>query len=186
MTKKPATGIKKAAAAPVVSALPARIRAATDGEIQEIDLDSLRPDPWHPRGKVTSDSVRDLAQSIREVGLLQPPIVVERLGHDVLHKTGIYYEVKAGQRRIEACRSIGLRSIRVLVLRGDGVLHSDHISIVENEHRLALDPIRSAAAVARLLEFNGATIDGVAATLGFPRHWVVLRAQLARLHPLAR
>jgi ParB/RepB/Spo0J family partition protein len=140
-------------------------------------IERLFASPDNPRGEFTDDSIASLVESVKAVGVLQP-LIVRNKGKDS-------YWIVAGHRRARAAKLAGLRALRVLILPKD-VRDPEAVAVIENEQRLALDPLKSAAAVEALLAREGATVEGVAALLGFPPRWVTLRAKLAKLSPAVR
>ena len=114
-----------------------------------------------------------LAESIREVGVLQPVLVRER---------GDGYELIAGERRWRAARRIGLQTIPAIVRHADdaGVLQQ---AIIENVQREQLNPLEEAAAYQQLIEDFSLTHDDVAARVGKSRATVTNMLRLLQLPP---
>jgi len=133
----------------------------------------IAPNPKNPRGKIERADIEELAASVRADGILVPLI---------LRKGDKGYVVVAGHRRLAAAKLVGLSEVPAVIVPQDKGRDLE-LALVENEQRQDLDPLATAAAVADLLERKGATVDGVAATLGKSRRWVALRASLSKLSP---
>lgn len=110
-----------------------------------IDIAKVEPNRGQPRKKFDEDSLNDLAESIRQFGVLQPLLVQERDG---------YYEIIAGERRWRAAKKAGVKELPVIIKR---LTEQEimEISLIENIQREDLNPIEEALAYKRLLtEFN--------------------------------
>ena len=117
---------------------------ANDSRI-ELDIDLLQPNPLQPRGLITPESLIELADSIREHGVLEPLIVAQ---------TPAGYQIIAGERRWRASKLAGLGKVPVVVKQttAKGMLE---MALVENVQRSDLNPIERAQAFQRLMaEFN--------------------------------
>ena len=117
----------------------------TATESLEISIDSLQPNPLQPRGQILPDTLVELAESIREHGVLEPLIIA---------KTPAGYQIIAGERRWRAAKLAGLSTIPAVVRETNtqGMLE---MSIVENVQRVDLNPIERARAYTRLIEDFG-------------------------------
>jgi ParB family transcriptional regulator, chromosome partitioning protein len=114
-------------------------------KIFEIDINMLQANPLQPRGLITPESLAELAESIREHGILEPL---------VLAKTPAGYQIIAGERRWRASRLVGLSKVPVIIRETtpQGMLE---MAIVENVQRVDLNPLERAQAYKRLMdEFN--------------------------------
>lgn len=117
----------------------------TDERIFELDIDLLQANPLQPRGLITPESLAELAESIREHGILEPIVVA---------KTPAGYQIIAGERRWRASRLVGLPKVPVIIRETtpQGMLE---MAIVENVQRVDLNPLERAQAYKRLMdEFN--------------------------------
>ena len=124
--------------------------------------------------------IEELAQSIRENGLVEPLVVRRGM---VEGGPGLHVELIAGHRRLAACKRAGLGVVPCYVRDVDGAAAAD-LTVIENLQRRDLTPIEEAAGVARLLELRGedaGRYEAVAASLGKSVRWVFRRASLARL-----
>lgn len=126
----------------------------------EVSVDSISPNPRQPRTVFDEDALRELTASIKEVGLLQPPVVRETsLGR---------YELIMGERRFRAAKAAGLRSIPVIIRQtSDNDLLRD--ALIENIHRSQLNALEEAAAYTELLNDFNCTHDELAQKLGKSR-----------------
>jgi ParB family chromosome partitioning protein len=142
-----------------------------NGEIL-LPLDKLRANPNQPRKTFEEESLKELADSIREQGIIQP-IIAEDAGDGT-------YIIVAGERRSRAARMAGLQEVPVLIRN-----YSDgkrlEVSIIENVQRADLNPIEEAAAYKKLMEITGLSQDEVAAKVGKNRSTVANALRLLKL-----
>jgi len=126
----------------------------------ELDPDRIRANPRQPREVFDPDELDGLATSLSDVGMLQP-LVVRRIGENE-------YELIAGERRLRAAQLAGLDRVPALIRHTeDGDLLKE--ALVENIHRVQLNPLEEAAAYQQLLEEFGVTQEELAARLGRSR-----------------
>jgi len=118
-----------------------------NNQIADLDIDTLQPNPLQPRGIISSESLVDLADSIREHGILEPLVVA---------KTPAGYQIIAGERRWRASKLAGLKTVPVIVKETtpQGMLE---MALVENVQRTDLNPVDRAKAFERLLSEFGLT-----------------------------
>jgi len=107
-----------------------------------VDINKVEPNKTQPRKLFDEDALLELAESIKQVGLLQPILVQDR---------DDYYEIIAGERRWRACKIAGLKKIPVII-RKFTEQEIVEISIIENIQREDLNPIEEATAYKRLLD----------------------------------
>ena len=107
-----------------------------------VDINKVEPNKSQPRKLFDEDALLELAESIKQVGLLQPILVQDR---------DDYYEIIAGERRWRACKIAGLKKIPVII-RKFTEQEIVEISIIENIQREDLNPIEEAMAYKRLLD----------------------------------
>ncbi|MET9296893.1 ParB/RepB/Spo0J family partition protein [Streptomyces sp. NPDC003077] len=140
----------------------------------ELPVDAIKPNPRQPRTDFNEDSHDELVTSIQEVGLLQP-VVVRPTGPG-------QYELVMGERRWRACRAAGLERIPAIVrATGDEKLLLD--ALLENLHRVQLNPLEEAAAYDQLLRDFKCTHDELADRIGRSRPQVSNTLRLLRLSP---
>lgn len=138
----------------------------------QVELDRLTPKADQPRQVFDQEALEQLADSIRRVGLLQPPLV------QPLEEVGTY-QLVAGERRWRAAKMAGLTVIDVFVTTGD----ADEIALVENMQRQDLRPIEEAVAVGALIAKHGYTHEVAARVLNRGRQWVTDILALLTLPP---
>jgi ParB family transcriptional regulator, chromosome partitioning protein len=163
-------------AAPVLRSIVDGERAPT-GSVEgafyrEIDVAAVRPNPKQPRTSFDEDSLGELEHSIREFGLLQP-IVVREVGSGS-------YELVMGERRWRAAERAGLQQLPAIVRNtGDNAMLRD--ALLENIHRVQLNPLDEAAAYEQLLAEFGVTQTELADRLGRSRPVVTNTIRLLKL-----
>ncbi len=139
----------------------------------EIPTTAIRPNSHQPREFFDEEALNALAESIREVGVLQPVLVREA-------EEG--YELIAGERRWRAARRVGLQTVPAIVRVADDALALQQ-AIVENVQREALDPLEEAAAYQQLIEDFHLTHEDVARRVGKSRATVTNCLRLLQLPP---
>ena len=139
------------------------------GGVQEIAIGDIDPNPDQPRRVFQEESIAQLAQSIREQGVLQPILVTP--------EEGGRYRIVAGERRWRASRAAGLDAVPCLV-RDLDVIQQVEIALVENLQREDLNPIEAARGIRILMQQCGYTQETVANRLSKSRPAV---ANLLRL-----
>ena len=140
----------------------------------EVLLSAIKPNPKQPRTVFDEDDLKELAASIKEVGLLQPPVV---------RKSGAgTYELIMGERRVRAAKLAGLTSIPVIIRQTpDNELLRE--AILENIHRSQLNALEEAAAYNQLLTDFGYTHEELATKLGKSRPLISNTIRLLNLPP---
>jgi ParB family chromosome partitioning protein len=138
----------------------------------EIDVNNISANPKQPRTVFDEDQLTELALSIKEVGLLQPP-VVRSIGNGK-------YQLIMGERRFRAAKLAGLKSIPVIIRQtaDDQLLRE---ALVENIHRSQLNPLEEGAAYQQLLNDFGYTHDELAAKLSKSRPVITNTMRLLNL-----
>jgi len=163
---------------PTSSADPAAPRRAPrDGspfaaELREIEIGAILPNPQQPRTQFDDESLGELEHSIREFGLLQPIVVRET--------TPGSFQLVMGERRWRAAKRVGLRRVPAIVRQtADDAMLRD--ALLENIHRVQLNPLDEAAAYEQLLVEFGVTHNELADRLGRSRPVVTNTIRLLRL-----
>ena len=144
---------------------------------QEIDIDLIAPNPEQPRTNFPPEQLRELADSIREHGVIQPLVVS-------MAKEG-GYRLIAGERRLQAARLADLATVPVVVREVDGSELLE-LALVENIQRADLNPIEEALAYRRLLNEYALTQEEVAKRVGRSRAAVANAIRLLQLEPEIR
>ncbi|MGI9558337.1 MAG: ParB/RepB/Spo0J family partition protein [Thermodesulfobacteriota bacterium] len=141
-----------------------------------LPLGRLKPGAGQPRKIFDDTALGELADSIKEKGLIQPLIV---------RKHGAKYEIIAGERRWRAAQKAGLREVPVIVREmADG--ESVEVALIENIQREDLNPFEEAGAYERLLDEFDLTHDEVAKRVGKSRAAITNQLRLLKLSPPAR
>ena len=140
----------------------------------EVPISSIFPNPRQPRTVFDEDALNELIASIKEIGILQPP-VVRRVSEG-------RYELIMGERRLRAAKAAGLTTIPVIIRQTpDNELLRE--ALIENIHRSQLNPLEEAAAYAGLLTDFGCTHDELATKLGRSRPLISNMLRLLNLPP---
>jgi ParB family chromosome partitioning protein len=130
------------------------------GQQNEVDIVSISPNPRQPRTHFDPASLDELIASIKEIGILQPPVVRQV-------KPGAY-ELIMGERRLRAAKAAGLKTIPVIIRQTpDNELLRE--ALIENIHRSQLNALEEAAAYSQLLTDFNCTHDELAIKLGRSR-----------------
>ncbi len=146
----------------------------TESALKDVSINAIQANPRQPRSVFDDEELDGLAASIKEVGLLQP--IVVRSMHDGR------YELVAGERRLRAARRAGLATIAVIVRdTGDADLLKE--ALIENIHRVQLNPLEEAAAYNQLLDDFGVTQEELARRLGKGRPTITNALRLLTLSP---
>ena len=143
-------------------------------EIQRLPISRVEPREEQPRVNFDEASLGELAESIREYGMIQP-ITVRRLASG-------YYQIIAGERRWRAARMAGLKEVPVRVIEADERLATE-LALVENLQREDLSPIEEAQGYKTLMEVYGMTQDEAAKRVGKSRPTVTNALRLLSLAP---
>jgi ParB family transcriptional regulator, chromosome partitioning protein len=161
-----------AAAAPT-TALAAEPAADTRERVQHVPLGRIRPCPFQPRKDFSPEALRELADSIKAQGIVQPLIVRQRNGH---------LELIAGERRWRAAQLLGLTEVPVILREADdrAVLE---LALIENLQRENLNPIEEAQGYAQLINQFQLTQEEVAVKVGKSRAVVANALRLLKLAP---
>lgn len=153
--------------------------SATEGDqeaqnVRQIPVDRLRSNPYQPRRHFDENALKELADSIRENGVLQP-VLVRRVGPED-------YELIVGERRLRACRMAGLATIPAIVREcsdRDMLL----MALIENVQRHDVNAVEQALAYARMQEEFGFTHEEIARRVGKSRVAVSNTLRLLTLSP---
>ena len=157
------------------SLIPTQIKSEdrVAAERNEVSVELIRPNPKQPRTVFDDDQLRELAASIREIGILQPPVV---------RRVGSNYELIMGERRLRAAKLAGLTTIPVIIREtNDNELLRE--ALIENIHRSALNPLEEAAAYNQMLDDFGFTHEELASKLGKSRPVITNTMRLLNLPP---
>ncbi len=168
--KKPALGRGLSALLPGKDDVPR-------GTQREAEIGQLRPSRFQPRRDFSEAALADLAQSIREQGIVQPIVVVAR---------GEGFEIVAGERRWRAAKLAGLERVPVVVREHTSDRELLELALVENLQREDLNALEAAEAYARLREEFQLTQDQIADRVGKERATVANSLRLLKLSALVK
>ena len=142
-----------------------------------VPVDKIRPNPYQPRQAMETESLAELEESIKQYGLMQP-VVLRKINETE-------YELIAGERRLRACKNIGLSAISAVVVRASGT-DSAIMAMIENIQRENLGYIEEAEAFLSLLALHGLTQDELAARLGKNQSTIANKIRILKLSPEIR
>lgn len=155
------------------SLIPSENQTQTVVGVDTIAVSEVTPNAHQPRKYFEEEALSTLADSIRELGVLQPILV---------RKTNSGYEIIAGERRWRAAKRVGLTAIPALVKEADDAVSLEQ-AIVENVQRSDLNPLEEASAYQQLIEEFNLTHDQVAKRLGKSRTAITNTLRLLVLPP---
>ncbi|MFQ6059113.1 MAG: ParB/RepB/Spo0J family partition protein [Anaerolineae bacterium] len=150
--------------------IPAPTPRVTEG-LMEVEVERIEPNPLQPRHSMDPEALQELADSIREHGLIQPLIVTE---------AGEGYQLIAGERRWAAAKLAGLSKVPVIVKEATP-REMLELALVENLQRADLNPLEAAGAYRQLIDDFGLTQEEVATRVGKNRATVANTLRLLRL-----
>lgn len=138
------------------------VSGAKDSDILEIPVDEIRSNPHQPREYFDEESLRELSESIKEHGLIEPIIVKKSIKG---------YDLVAGERRTKAARLAGLTKIPAII-RDFTDQQMMEIALIENIQREDLSPIEEATAYKNYIDATGLTQEEVANKFGKSRSYI--------------
>ena len=147
------------------------VASKKDG-LQTLRLSEIEPKPDQPRKHFREETLTELADSIREHGLIQPIVVRE--------SSGGFYQIIAGERRWRASKLAGLSEIPVIIMDADA-LKAAELAIIENIHREDLNPYEEASAYKALIDEYNMTQDDVAQKVGKARSTITNALRILEL-----
>lgn len=136
---------------------------------EELDITQVHQNPEQPRQYFDEDKLKELADSIKQHGLIVP-ILVQPVDNG--------YQIVHGERRWRACQLAGLETVRAEVQETDKAYV---LSVIENEQREDLSPIETAQAIAKLMKEQGLTQEQTARRISRSRTWVTQKLRLLKL-----
>ena len=152
---------------------PAFLDGAAAEQVRQLAIDSVRPNPDQPRKIFDPEKLEELTASIRQHGVMQPLVVVEREGG---------YMIAAGERRWRAAQAAGLKEVPALVRQLDPRELAE-LSLIENLQREDLTGLEEAQAFSDLMNGHGYTQEALAERLGKSRSHVANTLRLLNLAP---
>jgi len=154
-----------------ITALIPEKEVAVKNEIIYVQSDQIKPNPFQPRKEFNQEHIEELAQSIKEKGVIQPLLVRRR---------GDNYELIAGERRLRACNILGLKEIPLIVKEVDD-RDSLEYALIENIQRESLNPIEEAHAYQHLIDKFQVTQDKISEVMGKARTTITNTLRLLKL-----
>lgn len=150
--------------------------ASPEGGIAYIDINDIKPNLNQPRKNFDEEKLWELANSIKEHGLIQPV---------VLRRSGAGYEIVAGERRWRAARLIGVKELPCIIKElsdEENML----LAIIENMQREDLNPIEEAEGINQMMDTYGLTQEQVSRSLGKSRPYITNSLRLLKLTEAVR
>lgn len=145
-------------------------------QVEEIELERIVPNRYQPRRTFSEESISELAQTLKEQGLLQPIIVRKDDTKDN------HYEIIAGERRYRAAKSLDWAKIPAIVEEMDDAKVAS-LALIENLQRENLNPIDEAQAYLELMKVNNLTQTDLAKQVGKTQSYVANKIRLLKLTP---
>lgn len=140
-------------------------------QLKQISIEKIKTNPYQPRSAFEEESLRQLADSIAENGLLQPISVRE---------TYFGYEVIAGERRLRACQMLGHKEIPAIVIDA-GEVRSAQLALIENIQREDLNAMEEANGYLQIIKLTGMTQQQLADKLGRSQSSIANKLRLLNL-----
>lgn len=140
-------------------------------EILSVAVEKIVPNPYQPRIEFNQEALMELAQSIRENGLIQPITLKQKEDH---------YEIVAGERRYRACQLAGMMEIPATLLDIDEAKMAE-VALVENIQRENLSAIEEAKAFLQILKISGCTQSELAMKMGKSQSSIANKIRLLNL-----
>lgn len=148
----------------------------------QIEIEKIKPNPFQPRTEFNSEALQELAQSIREFGIIQP-LVVTKIIKETESGTAVEYQLIAGERRLMAAKMVGLERVPAIVRYIGDSRSKLELALIENIQRSNLNPLESARAYSRLQDEFGFTQREIATRVGKSREAIANALRLLHLLP---
>ncbi len=156
------------------------VRQAHHEAVFHIETEKIKSNPHQPRKHFDEESLKELADSIREFGIIQP-LIVSKIEKETDFGTEVEYQLIAGERRLMAAKLVGLERVPVVIRRFSQKAEGLEVAIVENLQRADLNSIEVARAYAKLQDEFGLTQREVAARMGKSRETIANTLRLLNL-----
>ena len=148
--------------------------------IFHIETDKIKPNPYQPRKNFDEEALKELANSIREFGILHP-LVVTKIETPTEFGTSVEYQLISGERRLMAAKLAGLERVPAIIKKSPTERERLEMAIIENIQRENLNPIEIARAYAKLQDLFSLTQREVAVRVGKSREAVTNSMRLLNL-----
>lgn len=136
-----------------------------------IDVNKIGPNPYQPRREFEEGPLRDLSESIRQYGILQP-LVVTRVEEETEEGIRVFYELIAGERRLRASKLAGLSQVPAIIRKEQDPMVKLELAIIENLQREDLNPVERARAFQRFIDEFGFSHTDIGKKVGRSRVYV--------------
>ena len=153
--------------------VPEEEQAQENDTLKNLKITEVEPNRDQPRKRFDQEALEELAQSIKEYGLIQPIVVTKKDG---------YYSIIAGERRWRASKLAGLEEIPAIIREDNEKINSE-ISLIENMQREDLNPVEKAMGIKTLIDTYGMSQEEVAKKLGKGRSTVANWIRVLNLEP---
>ncbi len=155
-------------------AVSVALPGADGKKLMRLTIEEIRPNPNQPRKTFDDEALTELADSIKQVGLIQPLVV---------RKTVTGYELVAGERRLRACKLLGMKEVPCIVEDAMVEQESAMVALIENLQRENLHYLEEAECYAQLIATYGLTQEELALRLGKSQSAVANKLRVLRLSP---
>jgi len=146
----------------------------------QIEVEKIFPNPHQPRRYFDEGALNDLANSIREFGIIQP-LVVTKVFKETESGTDVSYQLIAGERRLMAAKKVGLRTVPAVIKQVSMDRERLELAIIENIQRENLNPLEAGRSYARLQDEFGLTQREIAIRMGKSRETIANTLRLLNL-----
>lgn len=146
-------------------------KISSNFEISDININEIKESPYQPRKLITEDSIKELVESIKENGLVEPLVV---------RKKDSYYELIAGHRRLKALQILQKNTAKVYIIEVSDE-EAARIALIENIQRKDLNPIELAYSISKIITDFNITHEELAKGLGKSRVYVTNNLRLLTL-----
>jgi len=145
-----------------------------------IEVEKIKPNPYQPRRNFNEESLKELANSIKEFGILQP-LIVSRVEKETSYGQTVEYQLIAGERRLRAAQLIGLEKVPVIIRPSLEERQKLEAAIIENVQRTDLSPLETARSFAKLAEEFSLSQREIAERIGKSRAYIANTLRLLEL-----
>lgn len=153
--------------------VPEEEQAKENELVKALKVTEVEPNRDQPRKNFNQEALEELAESIKEYGLIQPIVVTQKEG---------YYSIIAGERRWRACKLAGIEEIPAII-REDDARKNQEIALIENIQREDLNPVEKAVGIKNLMQNYQLRQEDVAKKLGKSRSAVANSIRILNLEP---
>lgn len=164
----------------VPSAVASHQKPKTQEAVFQIETSKIVPNPFQPRREFENGAIDELADSIKQFGIIQP-LIVSKVTKETETGTDVSYQLIAGERRFRAAQKLGLERVPVIVREIDHPGRKLEIALIENIQRRDLNPIEEARAYSRLQDEFGLTQKEIGVRVGKSREVVANSLRLLNL-----